>query len=247
MKRCIKIFILPLLLVMGISVLESRAEEPAIDPAATEILKRMTDYLGGLEQFSVHTQNTLEDRITSGHRVDLDVSAKVILSRPNKLRSERKGDKVNQVFYYDGKALTLYSPTYNVYATTPAPDTYYGLFQYLFESIGFGLPISDLVHSNAFELLMQDVSFAQIVGKTYIHGIKCDQLLFSRPGVDFQVWVAEGSKPLPLKYVVTDTAISPRLSVSTLLDEWDVEPKADNGQFTFVQPDGAQEIKFILF
>ena len=46
-----------------------------MDPAATQILKRMTDYLGGLKQFSVHTQNTLEDMLDSGHRVDFDVSA----------------------------------------------------------------------------------------------------------------------------------------------------------------------------
>jgi len=36
-----------------------RAQTPAVDPAATQILKRMTDYIGSLKQFSVHTQNTL--------------------------------------------------------------------------------------------------------------------------------------------------------------------------------------------
>jgi len=36
-----------------------RAQTPAVDPATTQILKRMTDYIGSLKQFSVHTQNTL--------------------------------------------------------------------------------------------------------------------------------------------------------------------------------------------
>ncbi|MGA9534943.1 MAG: DUF2092 domain-containing protein, partial [Desulfobacterales bacterium] len=79
---------------------EVRAQAPTVDPAATQTLKRMTDYLGGLQKFSVHTQNTLEDELDSGHRVDLDVSANVIVSRPNKLYAERKGDLVDQVFYY---------------------------------------------------------------------------------------------------------------------------------------------------
>jgi hypothetical protein len=35
-----------------------RAQTPAVDPAATQILKRMTDYISSLKQFSVHTQNT---------------------------------------------------------------------------------------------------------------------------------------------------------------------------------------------
>lgn len=247
MKQCIKIFVVPLMLIAGLFVLDSRAEEPGIDPVATEILKQMTDYLGGLEQFSVHTQNTLEDLISSGHRVDLDVSSKVILSRPNKLRSERKGDEVDQIFYYNGTALTLYNPNDNVYATVPAPDTFYGLFNYLDTSVGFTLPISDLVHTNSYELLIQDVTLAKVIGKTYIDGVKCDHLLFSRPGVDFQLWVSEGNAPLPLKYVVTDTAMTPQLSIITRLNDWDVAPIVDSSEFTYESAEGAQEIKFVQF
>ena len=54
---------------------EVRAQAPAVDPAAAQILKRMTEFLGSLQQFSVQTQNTLEDLLASGHRVDIDVAA----------------------------------------------------------------------------------------------------------------------------------------------------------------------------
>ena len=223
------------------------AQAPAVDPAATEILKRMTNYLGSLKQFSVQTQNTLEDVLDSGHRIDLDISADVIISRPNKLSSKRKGSLVDQEFYYDGKTLALYNPTYNVYATEPVPDTFEGLFMYMYESLGFAIPVSDLIYSNAFPLLMEDVNFAAVIGKTVINGVKCDHLLFSRPGVDFQVWVGEGPKPLPYKYVVTDTATSARLSISTFMSEWNVEPTVDDAQFTFVPPKGTQKINFMPF
>lgn len=245
MKRTKPIFLLPLLLVMGLYALESRAEMPAVDPGAVEILKKMTDYLGGVNQFSVHTQNTLEDFTVSGDRIDIDVSAQVIISRPNKIRSERKGDLVNQIFYYNGNVLTLFNPASNMYSTVDAPDNFYELFQYLYESLGIGLPISDLVLSNSFELLMQDVTLAQVVSKTYIDGVKCDHLLFSRPGVNFQIWVADGAEPLPQKYVVTDTATSSQMSISSTMKDWDVEPLVDESQFTFVKPEGAQSINFI--
>ncbi len=245
MKRSIQIFIFPVLLLLGLFVPESRAEKEAIDPAATEILKRMTDYMGSVNQFSVHTQNSLEDMLLSGHRIDLDVSAKVTVSRPNKIRSERKGDRINQIFYYNGKILTLFNPDYNVYSTVEAPDTFYGLFRYLYESLGFGLPITDLIHVDAFPLLMENVTLARVIGKTHIDGTRCDHLLFSRPGVDFQVWVSDGSKPLPLKYVVTDTETPARLSISTWMTDWNVDPLVDESQFTFIQPDGAQAIDFL--
>jgi hypothetical protein len=68
---------------------EVLAQTPAVDPAATQILKRMTDYLGSLRQFSVRTQNTLEDLLDSEHRVDHEITASLLVSRPDKLHAER--------------------------------------------------------------------------------------------------------------------------------------------------------------
>jgi hypothetical protein len=225
---------------------EVRAQALAVDPAAMQILKRMTDYLGSLKQFSVHTQNTMEAVLDSGHKVDFDVSAKVIISRPNKIRAERKGDLIDQVFYYNGKALTLYNPSDKVYATVPVPGTFEGVFKFMYESLGFLVPVSDLVYRDAFPLLMHDVTHAVVLGKTFIGGVKCDHLLFSRPGVDFQVWVAEGNRPLPRKYVVTDTSTPALLSISTVMSDWNVAPAVADARFTFVPPKGTQAITFML-
>jgi hypothetical protein len=94
---------------------------------------------------------------------------------------------------------------------------------------------------------MKDVIFAAVIGKSFINSVKCDHLLFSRPGVDFQVWVSEGSKPLPLKYVVTDTTIAGLMSVVTIMSDWNVAPAVDDDEFTFVPPKGVQKINFMPF
>ena len=216
-----------------------------VDPAATQILQRMTDYLSRLKQFSVHTQTTLEDLLESGHRVDFDISANVIISRPNKLHAERKGDLIDQVFYYDGKTLTLHNPSDKVYATEPAPGTIEELLDFARESLGVTVPVADLVYRNAFPLLIQDVNFAKVVGKAVIGGVKCDHLVFSRPGVDFQVWVADSGRPLPYKYVVTDTGIFVRLSITTVMSDWNVKPSVADSRFTFAPPRRAKRIAFM--
>jgi hypothetical protein len=72
-------------------------------------------------------------------------------------------------------------------------------------------------------------------------------LLFSRPGVDFQVWVADSGKPLPYKYVVTDTTYPELLSISTVLSDWNVAPGLPESRFTFVPPQGAKPITFMPF
>jgi len=253
MMRAIKFkwaLILVALVIIALSASVSavpRVQAQAVDPTATEILKRMTDYLGSLKKFSVHTQNTLEELTDFGHRVDFEVAANVIISRPNKLRAERRGEMVDQVFYYDGKTLTLYNPADKVYAMVAVPDTLEGMFEFMYWSLGFSIPISDLLYADAFRLLMQNVTLAEVVGQTFIDGVKCDHLLFSRPGVDFQVWVAQGSKPLPHKYVITDTTSPALLSIIMRMSDWNLEPDLTDVHFTFDPPKGTHKVDFLPF
>lgn len=223
---------------------ELRAEVSEIDSAAAKALERMTVYVSSLKEFSVNTQTTIEDLLDE-HRVDLDISAKVIVKRPNKLLAERMGDRIDQIFYYDGTTLTLYNPADKVYATEPAPGNIEELLNFARAKLGLIIPAADLIYRNAYPLLMQDVTFAVVVDKAYINGVKCDHLLFSRPGVDFQVWVAENGNPLPYKYVVTDTTTPARISISTVMSDWNVDPKATDGQFEFTPPDGVKKIGFM--
>ncbi len=221
------------------------AQNPAVDPVAVQKLKRMTDFLDGLQQFSVKTQSTIEDLHVSGHRVDHDLAASVTVRRPDRLRAVRAGGTMDQRFYYDGKTLTLHNPVEKVYATAAAPATVEKMIDFARETVGIMLPSADLLYRNAFPLLMQDLKLATVVGKSTIGGVRCDHLLFSRPGVDFQVWIAEGTRPWPHKYVVTETGTPALLSITTLLSDWSTTPAVDDAQFKFVPPKGTQAIRFM--
>ena len=223
----------------------AQADTPAVDPAAVGMLKNMTDYLDSLKQFSVTTRNTIEDLNFGGHRVDYDLAANVTVKRPNKLLAARSGELMDQRFFYDGKTLTLYNPAEKVYATKAAPATVEGMITFARETVGVLLPAADLLFRNAFPLFMQDVTLATVVGKAEIGGVTCDHLLFSRPGVDFQIWIAKGKQPWPHKYVVTETAAPSRLSVTTFLSDWNAAPAVEDAQFNFVPPKGTQAIDFL--
>jgi hypothetical protein len=224
---------------------EVRAQASNVDPAAVQILKKTTDYLGGLQQFSVDTLNIAEEVLDSGQKIQLTVGASLVLQRPNKLRVERIGDLINQSWYYDGKTVTLYNSSVNYYASEPAPGTIEEMLDFARESLGVIAPAADLVYRNAFPLLMQDVTLAAVVGKALVGGVKCDHLLFSRPGVDFQIWVPEAGKPLPLKYVVIDTGVPELVATITLISNWNLAPKTTDAMFTFVPPQGAKKTGFM--
>jgi len=239
--------VLPLVLFCfsAVSATMVHGQSEAVDPAATKILKKTTEYISGLKQFSVDTQNTLEELLETGSRVDFDVSARSTIRRPNKIRSERLGDLHDQRFYYDGETLTLFNPGEKVYATAPAPKSIEGALDFVRDKLDLIVPVSDLVYSNSFELLVQDVTVAVVVGKAVINGTKCDHLLFRRPGVDFQLWVAEKGNPLPMKYVVTDTSTPERLSLVTVMSNWNLKPRLKDADFAFEPPEDAVGIAFL--
>jgi hypothetical protein len=221
---------------------DALAQAPAVDPAAVQKLKRMGDFLDGLQKFSVNTQSIIEEERFSGHRVDFDLAAKVMVKRPNKLSAARSGQLMNEQLFYDGKTLALYRPSDNTFAAASAPPTIEKMVDFARETVGILLPAADLVYRGATPLMMQDVSLAAVIGKAVVDGIKCDHLLFSRPGVDFQIWIAEGNQPWPVKYVVTEMDTPTKLSITTFLSGWKLNPAAKDPQFTFVPPKGARQI-----
>ena len=247
LKRCVGLLAIGLisLWAVGPSPALAKAKAPAVDPAAVQILKRMTTYLGALKQFSVKTQNTIEDLTDSGHRVDYDVSSIVTVKRPNKLKAQRMGDLIDQTFFYNGNTLTLYNASDRVYATEPAPKTIEGMLEFARSSLGLIIPAADLIYRDNFKLLMQNVTFATVIGKEFIDGVQCDHLLFSRPGVDFQVCVADRGNPLPYKYVVTDTSTCALISISTVMSDWNTAPSVNDAFFDFVPSKGVEKISFM--
>ena len=136
---------------------DALAQVPAVDPVAVQRLKQSTDFLAGLPQFSVKTDNVIEELQFSGHRVDYDVSNSVTIRRPDKMRAARAGGLMDQRLFYDGRTMTLYNPNEKVYASEKAPDTIEKMIELAREKIGILLPAADLLYRNAFPLLMQEL------------------------------------------------------------------------------------------
>jgi hypothetical protein len=219
-----------------------RAEASAVDPVAMQKMKRMADFLERQQQFSVSTQSIVEETRYSGHRVDFDLSASVVVKRPDKLSAVRSGELLNEQLIYDGKKLTLYRPTDKAYSTVDAPASIEKMIDYARETVGILLPAADMLYRGAYPLMTQDVTLAAVVGKATIGGIDCDHLLFSRPGVDFQIWIAAGERPFPCKYVVTETDPPTKPSITTFLSNWNFSPAVQDARFSFVPPKDARAI-----
>ena len=58
------------------------AQPAGIEPAAEKLLRRMSDYLAGRQQFTLKAESTLEVVLTSGQKIQFESPATLEVSRP---------------------------------------------------------------------------------------------------------------------------------------------------------------------
>jgi hypothetical protein len=221
------------------------AQSDEIEPQAVTLLQSATDFLAARQSFSVDTRSTLEAVLTTGQKLEFDFAVTLSVVRPNRLRADRAGDLVNQVFSYDGKTLTLFNPDDGYYATAAAPPTIEGMLDFAREKLDIVAPAGDLVSEDAFSILMEDVTTAFVVGKAVVDGVVCNHLAFRNPDTDFQIWIEDGGQPLIHKMVITSADVAGEPDFSVLLTSWNLEPEFGEGFFTFVPPAEAMKIDFL--
>jgi hypothetical protein len=225
--------------------LAAQAQPAGIAPEAQRLLKASTDFLASQQQFSAETRNTLEIVLKSGQKIEFNHQARVSAQRPNKLRAERTGDLVDQLFVYDGKTLTLHNPQAKAFAQVAAPDTLEAMLEFARTKLDIVAPAGDLLNKNAYDILMDGVTDGFVVGKAVIEGVRCDHLAFRAPHVELQMWIQEGAQPLPRKMVITtrDLVNAPQFAVT--MTKWNLQPKFNAQTFSFKPPVGATKVDFL--
>ena len=233
------------ILALAAWMLVAQAQPAGIDPVAQRLLKASTDFVASQQKFDVDTRNSLEVVLKNGQKIELNHTTRQSVQRPDKLRSERTGDLVNQVFIYDGKSLTLNNLTDKVYSQVGAPDTLEGMLDFARTKLGIFAPAGDLLYRNAYEVLMDGVTDGMVVGKAVIEGARCDHLAFRSPNVDWQIWIQEGAQPLPRRIVLTtrDLANAPEFAVT--ITRWNLKPTFSANTFAFTPAANAKKVDFV--
>jgi len=141
----------------------------------------------------MNNQQTLLTLVQTRHTMWPLVAISIALLMAALLRGTTRA----QQHEIDTEALQYY------YATSPAPGTIEGMLDFSRLFLGVFAPASDLLYREAVPLLMEGAYSTVVIGEAEIGGVACTQLAFSRPDVDFQIWIPIKGAPLPCKYVVT--------------------------------------------
>lgn len=232
-------------LIATVSPVSALAQVNDIEPEAGRLLKRMADYVGSLPQLGLDSAQSIEVVLVSGQKIQFNSAARMVVQRPNKLYAERVGDVVGQSFFYDGKSLTLFNPDDGYFATVPAPTTIDAMLDFARDSLDVIAPAGDLITTDAYARLMADTRAGFVVGKSTIDGVRCDHLAFRSYGVDWQIWIEDGARPLPRKYVISTVDVVGAPQFEVMMRNWTTSPDVSPTRFQFTPPAGATEVKFL--
>jgi hypothetical protein len=229
---------------------QAAAEEPAVSDSqahAMAVLKRMAEFLAHAKQFSVNLRIGYDVVQDSGEKVEFGELRKVTVRRPDELRVELErsdGDKALLVF--DGKDITAYKEAEHVYAVTPKPGDIDTAVEYLMQDLGVRMPLALMVVSRFPAVIERRVETADYVERSVVTAVPTDHVAARTAEVDFQVWVAEGDKPLPQRVVITYKTAKGQPQFWAQVSDWNLSPDVSKSVFAFTPPQGVERIPFLV-
>jgi hypothetical protein len=206
------------------------------------VLKDMSAYLAHASRFSVTIRDGYDVVQECGQKTEFGEQRRVTVSRPDRLRIDvERSDGQKDLVIFDGKDLTIYTANHNIYATSSKQGTLNQAIKYALDDLKIRMPLALMFLSTLPSELDNLGVSADYVEKTTITDVPCDHLAVrTAGGVDFQVWIAQGSEPLPRRIVITykDEHGQPQFWAD--LSNWNLAPDVSDALFAFTPPNGAE-------
>ena len=241
--RCMRssktwVIILAAALAGTVGISASQADEAD----AKRLFKAMSDYLGAQQAISFDYDVSLELVSTQQQKVALASSGTATLDRPDKIHLTRRGGFANVEMVFDGKTLTLLGKNTNLYTQVEAPGTIDQLVDVLRDKYHRPVPAADLLMSDPYKELMPEVTDVKDLGSGVIHGIECDHLAFRTKDVDWQIWIAQGARPYPCRYVITSKKVTGFPEYALDIWAWKTGSGVASDSFKLVIPTDAKKL-----
>lgn len=222
-----------------------RAAPPNVDPRADALLHRMSADLSNLRTFQVSTHYSTEVVTRQGQKIQMMGESNLSVKRPNMLRSDRSGPRGDVTFFYDGRNVTVYGSRANLYATTNAPPSLDRAIDFTRQQLDLEAPGADLLYSDPYQALMEDVVSGRYVDDEPIGNRLCHHLAYRGHETDWQIWIDAGPRALPCRFEITSKNVVGRPEFSVDLFNWRLDPPLPNQMFAFRPPPGAARISFL--
>lgn len=220
------------------------APDASADAAqAKSLFKAMSDYLGKQTKMSFDLDTSLEVVTTDQQKLSLTSSGSLTMVRPDKVRMVRHGGFANAELYFDGKTLSLFRRDRNIYSKIEIPGSIEHLTEELRDRYQRPLPAADLLSANVHDAMMPDVKDVKDLGTGFIRGIECDHIAFRTDEVDWQLWIARGDRPYPVRLIVTSKKVAGSPQYQVDVTDFKTGGQVSSADFSFTPPPGARRVQ----
>ncbi len=181
----------------------------------------------------------------NGQKIQTLADSRFAVRRPGELRIDRVSPNGRVVFRDDGKQLSVYNGDQNLYATAPAPGDLDQAADEARKQLQVDAPGVDLLASNPYQALTEGVTAGRYIGLEPMGGgVMAHHLAVTKKNVTYQIWIRDGSTPVPLRYVVTgkDLRGAPQFTIE--LRNWQPNAAVGDDSFRFTPPPGATRVAF---
>jgi hypothetical protein len=242
--RILRRSIFPAALLVGLSspaLAQDAAGTQQITPEAQAVLDRMTNYMKGLQAYSIQAHGTRDEVIDHGYKLQhnetrlaagaaAEPDARLDQRRPAQPRVRlRRQDHHHQLARRQRLCHDAGDRQSRHADWRPARS-------------GVELPLIDVLYQATAGTLTEQVRTGQVVGDSEVEGVPCDHLAFRQVDADWQLWVEKGARALPRKIVITTRNEVGDPQFSAVLT-WNTQPKFDKNSFVFAPPKDARHIR----
>jgi hypothetical protein len=212
---------------------------------ARERLMEMAKFLAAKDAFSVTLGVAYDVVQDSGQKIEFGEIRELAIQRPKHVHIVEKGsDGEKNVLLFDGSNITVSNGVGGVYAQVPQPGDLDATVLYFVRDLRMRLPLAPMFMTRFPEELQRRVQSIEYVESTEILGEPAHHLAARTADVDFQVWIADSDRPLPLRIVLTYTQAEGQPQFRADFSKWDLAPRFGKATFAFKPPAGAQQIAF---
>jgi hypothetical protein len=217
-------------------------DQPAavqVDPKAVDALAKMSAYLRSIPSFQISLQTQRDDVDDYGQLITLSGEGTYKVRRPDAFSIDLALPSITQRYVYDGKTFTVYDPNVGSYGKVQAPSTIRATLELAEQTYGAVVPLDDLFTWSEGDDRAKALTSAHFIGKDKVAGQSANHYAFRQQGIDWQIWIADGDKPVPLRVKIVGSQDPDRPQFQADL-AWDTAPQFTADAFVFTPPPNAR-------
>lgn len=203
-----------------------------LEPDAAAALDRMAAYMRTLGDFEVRSDSTMERVYADGQKLQFTNKVVYRVRQPDRMTVDVATDRSDFRILYNGSQMWVVAPKRGKYTSFAVSGSLSDVLARARSDFGLDFPLQDLFRwgSPSSQTPMPASGFK--VGTSSIGGEPVSHYAFRQPGLDFQLWIADGDKPLPRKMVITSVD-EPAQPQFTAYFTWNLKPQIADGEFSF--------------